>query len=195
MFRLLLLSLMLSLIPLAGHAATPAEAALAGLPHVSFPAPHRVASGRLQAGDVAALKRAGIEQVIDLSVDSETPGFDEAAAMREAGIGYHNLPIHGAGDLTRDRVRQFDRLLRDAGAQPTLVHCASSNRVGAMIALRAALIDGKSTETALAEGRRWGLKSLEPAVRERLQTWSGSPQQGKPEHPAPRSPASGGGTR
>jgi hypothetical protein len=64
-----------------------------------------------------------------------------------------------------------------------------------MIALRAALIDGKSTETALAEGRRWGLKSLEPAVRERLQTWSGSPQQGKLEHPAPRSPASGGGTR
>jgi hypothetical protein len=53
-----------------------------------------------------------------------------------------------------------------------LVHCASSNRVGAMIALRAALVDGASADAALAEGRRWGLKSLEPQVRERLAAWS-----------------------
>ncbi len=131
-----------------------------------------MASGRLQASDIPALKRAGTRQVIDLSLDSETPDFDEAAAVRAAGIGYHNLPIRGAGDLTRDRVVQFDRLLREAGEQPTLVHCASSNRVGAMIALRAALLGGQSTDAALAEGRRWGLKSLEPAVRERLQAWS-----------------------
>ncbi|HZY33020.1 MAG TPA: sulfur transferase domain-containing protein [Rhodanobacter sp.] len=171
MHRLLLLWLALAMsAPVV--AAAPEEAAMAGLPHVTFPAPHRVASGRLQAGDIATLKRAGIRQVIDLSLDSETPGFDEAAAVRAAGIGYHNLPIRDAGDLTQARVAQFERLLIDAGDQPTLVHCASSNRVGAMIALRAALIDGRSTEAALAEGRRWGLKSLEPAVRERLQAWS-----------------------
>lgn len=172
MIRSLLLALALTLYGHAAMAATPAQAALAELPHVAFPAPQRVASGRLQASDIAALKRAGIRQVIDLSVDSETPGFDEAAAMRAAGISYHNLPIHGASDLTRASVTQFDRLLRDAGDQPTLVHCASSNRVGAMIALRAALVDGQSTEAALAEGRRWGLKNLEPAVRERLQVSS-----------------------
>jgi hypothetical protein len=38
--------------------------------------------------------------------------------------------------------------------------------------LRAALVDGASTDAALAEGRRWGLKSLEPQVRERLAAWS-----------------------
>jgi uncharacterized protein (TIGR01244 family) len=178
MFRSLLLSLAVTVAPLAVHAAAPVEAALGGLPNVSFPAPHRAASGRLQASDMAALKAAGIAQVIDLSVDSETPHFDEAAAMRTAGIGYHNLPIHGAGDLTRANVIRFDRLLREAGAQETLVHCASSNRVGAMIALRAALIDGKSSEAALAEGRRWGMKNLEPAVRERLQAWSDGKEHG-----------------
>ncbi len=41
-----------------------------------------------------------------------------------------------------------------------------------MIALRAALVDGASADVALAEGRRWGLKSLEPQVRERLAAWS-----------------------
>lgn len=168
----LLLSLTLALSSAFAMAAPAAETALTGLPNVAFPAPHRVASGRLQAADVAALKKAGIRDVIDLSVDSETPDFDEAAAVRAAGIRYHNLPIHGAKDLTRANVARFNQLLADAGDEPTLVHCASSNRVGAMAALRAVLVGGRSTEAALAEGRRWGLKSLEPAVRERLQAWS-----------------------
>lgn len=179
MYRTVLLSLLLAGCPWTASQAAPPQAALAGLPNVSFPAPHRVASGRLQAGDMAALKGAGIRQVIDLSANAETPDFDEAAAMRSADITYHNLPIHGAADLTRANVARFDRLLRNVGDQTTLVHCASSNRVGAMIALRAALVDGQSTAEALAEGRRWGLKSLEPAVRERLQSWVA---QGPPVH-------------
>ena len=148
------------------------EAVLNGLPHVAYPAPKRIASGRLQASDIPALQAAGVRDVIDLSIDSETPNFDEAAAMQHAGIAYHNLPIHGASDLSDANVVQFNRLLADAGDSLTLVHCASSNRVGAMIALRAAIIERQSTEAAVAEGRRWGLKSLEPAVRERLEARS-----------------------
>jgi len=168
MIRTLMMSLLLAL-PAGAFADTSGAAALADLPHVSFPAPQRVASGRLQADDLPALQRAGIRHVIDLSVDSETPDFDEADSMRAAGIDYHNLPIRNAADLTRDNVVRFDQLLRDAGDQPTLVHCASSNRVGAMIALRAVLLEGKTVESALAEGRRWGLRGMEPAVREQLQ--------------------------
>lgn len=184
MVRSLLLFLLLAA-PVATFAAAPERAVLAGLSHVSFPAPQRVASGRLQAADMAALQRAGIRNVIDLSADEETPDFDEAASVRAAGMTYRNLPIRDATELTADNVARFDRLLKEAGEQPTLVHCASSNRVGAMIALRAALLGGQSTEAALAEGRRWGLKSLEPAVRERLQAWSATPpRMNTPDQPA-----------
>ena len=169
--RRLLLVLALAIIAFAAAAATPDET-LRNLPNVSFPAPDRIASGHLQAGDLPALQSAGVRTVIDLSVDSETPDFDEAAAIQRAGIAYHNLPIHGVGDLDAAHVARFDRLLADAGTSRTLVHCASSNRVGAMIALRAATIQGQSIEAALAEGRRWGLKSLAPAVRERLVAWA-----------------------
>jgi uncharacterized protein (TIGR01244 family) len=172
MLRSLLLSIALCVLSAAAMAASPLETALRNLPNVSFPAPDRVASGRLQASDIAALKSAGIRNVIDLSVDNEMPDFHEAAAVRAAGIAYHHLPIHGAQDLTRANVARFDQLLSAAGDKPALVHCASSNRVGAMIALRAAIIGGQSSEAALAEGRRWGLKSLEPAVRERLHAQS-----------------------
>ena len=124
-------------------------------------------SGRISHDDIATLEAAGIRHVIDLAQDSETPDFDEAAAMRSAGIGYDNLPIAGPDALTRANVEAFDRLL--AGAQaPVLVHCVSSNRVGAMAALRAAWIEGVPVEEAIATGRAWGLRSLEAAVRERL---------------------------
>lgn len=168
MFRSFCLTLLLGLVAVAGHAATPAESVLAGLPHAAFPEPHRVAAGAITAADVGLLKQAGIGEVINLRTPAETPDFDEAAAMQAAGIAYHNLPIAGSTDLTRARVAQFDQLLRAAGDTPTLVHCASSNRVGAMIALRAAWIEGRPLDAALAEGRRWGLKSLEPEVRKRL---------------------------
>lgn len=175
MFRILISAITLCAVTtVAVSAGEPPETALATLPHVSFPAPHRVASGALQASDIAMLKQAGVGEVIDLRTAGETPDFDEAAAVRKAGIPYHSLPIHGADGLTRANVMRFDKLLSAAGDTTTLVHCASSNRVGAMIALRAALIDGQSTKAALAEGRRWGLKSLEPAVRERLGAWSTS---------------------
>ena len=134
---------------------------------LAAPASGVYTSGRLAPADLPDIAASGVRSVIDLSLDSETPGFDEAAVARAAGLRYANLPVHGADGLTRERVVAFDRLLRDAKA-PVLVHCASGNRVGAMAALRAAWLQGASTDAAIAEGRRWGLKGLEPEVRRRL---------------------------
>jgi len=155
-----------ALAPMAG-AASQTAAALPELANGASPAPGIVSSGRLAPADIERLRAAGIRQVIDLTLDTETPDFDEAAAVRDAGLDYANLPLRGADDLTRENVQAFDTLLRDA-QRPVLVHCASSNRVGAMAALRAAWIEGKSTEEAIAIGKAWGLKGLEGAVRERI---------------------------
>ena len=163
------LSLLVFCAVASAQAAPPAQIALGDVSHVSFPAPHRIASGAVQATDIAALKKAGIQEVIDLRTNDETPDFNEAKAVRGAGMQFHQLPIRGTQDMTRSNVTKFDHLLNDAGDKLTLVHCASSNRVGAMIALRAAIIHGKSTEEALAEGREWGLRSLQPAVRQRIE--------------------------
>src|SRR5699024_12708494 len=64
--------------------------------------------------------------------------------------------------------RKLDTLLDEHAAMPTLVHCASGNRVGALMALRAAWVQGKSKEEALAIGRRWGLTKAEAAIDKRL---------------------------
>lgn len=133
------------------------------------PAPGVVSAGRLNADDIARARAAGIRQIIDLTPDAETPGFDEAAAVRTEGLSYANLPLRGAGDLTLRNVEAFDALLRTA-KRPVLVHCASGNRVGAMAALRAAWIDGRTDDDAISIGRSWGLKGLEDEVRRRIKT-------------------------
>lgn len=118
--------------------------------------------------DIARLREAGIREVIDLTPDAETPDFNESAAVRAAGLRYSNLPLRGAVDLTREHVLALDALLR-AAKRPLLVHCASGNRVGAMAALGAAWIDGRDAEDAIGIGKAWGLKSLESAVRPKLE--------------------------
>lgn len=135
------------------------------------PARGIVAAGRLGSADLATLQQAGIRHVIDLTPDAETPDFDEAAAVRGIGLGYSNLPLRGAADLTHANVVAFDQLVRDA-PRPLLVHCASGNRVGAMAALRAAWVDGRVMDDAIAIGKAWGLKGLEPEVRRRISAGS-----------------------
>lgn len=162
------LSVLLAVLAGAASAATPAQKALEHLPDVRFPAVHRVVSGGLLARDLPLLTQGEVREVINLRQPGETPDFDEGAAVAAAGIAYHQLPIGGAADLTRANVEKFDQLLRAAGDRLTLVHCASGNRVGAMIALRAGWIEGKRTRDAMAEGERWGLKGLAPEVRARL---------------------------
>lgn len=153
----------------AGCATTGAPVELPAIANAVSPAPGIVAAGRVRASDVGVLRRAGIRHVIDLTPDAETPEFDEAAAIRAAGLSYSNLPLRGASDLTRDNVLAFDALVRSA-KRPVLVHCASGNRVGAMAALRAAWVDGQPLEEAIAIGKAWGLKGLEGEVRQRIKS-------------------------
>ncbi|MDH7451856.1 sulfur transferase domain-containing protein [Luteimonas composti] len=149
-------------------AAASAEApATDALSRFNKPAQGILTGGRITADDLPALRAAGIRHVIDLTPDAETPDFDEASAVRAAGLAYDNLPIAGASDLDRASVDAFDQLLLGIEG-PALVHCASGNRVGALAALRAAWLNGAEEEAAIAEGRRWGLRSLESEVRKRL---------------------------
>jgi len=153
---------------------------LSGLANVGSPAPHIITAGRLQASDIPTIANAGVSHVIDLTTDAESPTFDEARSVQEAGMQYHQIPVSGGDDLTTATVTRFDRLLRDIGSTPTLVHCASSNRVGALAALRAAWMHGRSIEEAVAEGKRWGLQGLEATVRERLRATESVPSARKP---------------
>ncbi|GAB3512089.1 prolyl oligopeptidase family serine peptidase [Pseudoxanthomonas daejeonensis] len=123
--------------------------------------------GQPDAGDLARLQAQGVRTVIDLRGAGEARGFDEAAETARLGMAYVTLPIAGKDDITPANADALRALLERHGDAGVLVHCASGNRVGALLALDAARAGAPAGE-ALALGRKAGLKSLEPVVAAQL---------------------------
>ena len=113
--------------------------------------------------------RAGFRTVINLRTDREEGSAWEREIVERLGMRYVQIPVAGANGLTRDNINDSDQALREAlETGPTLLHCGSGNRVGAVLALREAWIKGSAPDEALAYGRATGLTSLEPTTRELL---------------------------
>ena len=135
----------------------------ARLPHSGI-----VASGQPDQDQVEALREAGAQAFISLRPASESgAGWEEAYSTAE-GLTFDRLPISGPESLTRENVEIFAGLLEEQGGDPVVVYCGSSNRVGAMLALKAAWIDGVDPDEALQLGIDAGLTRLEGPVRELL---------------------------
>jgi uncharacterized protein (TIGR01244 family) len=110
---------------------------------------------------------AGVTTVITLRADGELAGRDEAAEVAAAGLGYRELPVDGAADITVENAARLWRMIEAAPGR-VLVHCGSGNRVGALLALAAAREGGMTPVDAIAYGRSAGLTSAEPRVRDLL---------------------------
>ena len=141
-------------------AATPSGVAL------SHPEAGLIVAGQPAAGDWAALAAVGVRTVVDLRTPGELQGRDEPAEVAAAGLHYVRLPIAGAGAVTPANARQLAALL-DEVEGPVLVHCASGNRAGGLLAL-AKVGEGMSAEDALVYGRSAGMTSSEAKVREAM---------------------------
>ena len=135
------------------------------LPNAGQPFPDISTAGRPSAEQFALARQRGVGTVINLCPVSEPAPYDEAALVAELGLRYVNIPVAGGGDLSEANARKLAEALADAQGR-TLVHCASSNRVGALFALKAFWFDKKSADEALAIGRAAGLRAMEPAVRQ-----------------------------
>lgn len=130
----------------------------------------RPVDGMTSAGqpDEAAFKvfaDNGYAAVIDLRTEGESRGLDERAVVGGLGMDYVSLPI-GRDGISFENARQLDKLIKRYD-EPVLVHCASANRVGALLALRASL-EGADNEAAIEAGIEGGLTSLEQTVRDML---------------------------
>jgi len=155
---------------LAACAAKPADAgAVAALkvPNCSTgPDASLMCSGQPTPEQFQKLAASGVQRVVCLRKKTESgTGWEEDLAPH-SGIEFVRFVVEGPKDLTEAKAREFAALVDDGA--PTLVACGSSNRVGAMMALKAKFVDGKSKEEALAIGKANGLKALEPAVTEAL---------------------------
>lgn len=155
------LSLLLSLLLAAN--------AYAGDATLRQPRPDLITAGQPSAQQLRDAAANGVTTVIDLRRADEDRGYDEAALAEQLGLRYVRLPIAGAGDITEANARTLDRLLKQDSGK-TLLHCASSNRAGALLSLIEARVNGAAMDDALKFGRDAGMTSLEPAARAALET-------------------------
>lgn len=134
---------------------------------VVHPVDGLTAAGQPNLASFTVFRDSGYAAVIDLRTAGEARGLDESAVVEELGMDYVSLPI-GRDGISFENARSLDELIKRYEG-PVLVHCASSNRVGALLALRASL-DGADDAAALEAGKEGGLTRLEGTVREVLAT-------------------------
>ena len=139
-----------------------------GVRNAAAPAPGLLTAGQPTQEQIDRLADMGYRRFISLRVPSEDGAGWEEAHLSSNEASFDRIPVSGRAGLTRENVAALDRLLDESEGEPTVVYCASSNRVGALLALRAYWHEGADAEEALALGRSAGLASLEPAVAELL---------------------------
>lgn len=130
------------------------------------PLPDVVTGGQIDSAGLTALRREGVKTVLDLRAADEDRGFDEPAVARAERLDYVALPVT-AGTLDDRTFDRFRKLMSDDSRGSILVHCASGNRVGAVMIPYLVLDRGLSVDSALAVTRRGGLKS-EPMTKKAI---------------------------
>ncbi|MGA7965164.1 MAG: sulfur transferase domain-containing protein, partial [Gammaproteobacteria bacterium] len=105
------------------------------LPNACQPEANLLTGGQPSRACLKAASTAGYHTVVNLCPPGEFAGFDEAEAVRALGMNYVCIPVASPHDLDAGAVQALDEALAQAGDQPVLVHCASGNRVGALLAL------------------------------------------------------------
>jgi protein tyrosine phosphatase (PTP) superfamily phosphohydrolase (DUF442 family) len=118
--------------------------------------------GQPNQSDLEQLKQEGVDTVINMRPLSEM-SWDEKAFVESLGMAYKTLPIADSADINWENAEKLSALLEGRSEEQTLVHCASGNRVGALIALTE-FQKTKDVTRALEVGRAWGMTRLEAHV-------------------------------
>ena len=129
-------------------------------------APGIYSAGQPEPGLWPRIREAGVRTVLNLRPDSEQPGIDESRLVEAAGLHYLHLPVESADAIDANCIATFNELLGSHAGEPLLIHCASGNRVGALVALRAHRFLGESPARALAVGEQAGLAASGPRVKQ-----------------------------
>lgn len=175
--RLAMLAMLSIMIPTPSVAASMSDAKQNAAPEqlaAHVPKLRALGGGLLTGGQPdsnawALLADEGVGTVINLRTDAEMAGSTEPSAVAAAGMDYLSIPVAGTEDVDRAHARRLWQAIAEADGK-VLVHCASGNRVGALLAIGAAEARDLTPEQAVAYGRAAGLTRLEPRVRAVLAT-------------------------
>lgn len=140
-----------------------------GLRNAKHPEPGVLFGGQPTEEQLRAMAADGLSFVLDLRAEGEDRGFDEPAALQSLDVPYLSLPVDAERMEQPETFERFIEAMQDLDG-PTLVHCASGNRVGALYYAYLVAGKGENREAARKRARDMGLRSsaLEKAVERYL---------------------------
>ncbi|MFT6734118.1 MAG: hypothetical protein ACJAS9_002313 [Polaribacter sp.] len=128
------------------------------------PAFNLTTGGQPSKADLAKMAKNGVKVIVNLRTKSEFNKFDEKKVVESLGMKYVSIPIGDDKDFNLNNVNLLDQALADL-KDPAVVYCASSNRVGGLLALRENLIKKSTAQDSLKFGRKAGMRSTEKTVK------------------------------
>jgi protein tyrosine phosphatase (PTP) superfamily phosphohydrolase (DUF442 family) len=122
--------------------------------------------GKPSEAQLRQAKELGYRTVISLLPEAEMQG--EAEEVRALGMRFVSIPIANAGALTEENAQRLAAAMDAPASKPLLLHCASGNRAGALLALKVFYMDAATRADALELGTRAGMTSLRPDVEAKM---------------------------
>ena len=129
-----------------------------------------LSTGQPSADHLRVMANSGVRHIISLRPQAEDTGFNEQAVVESLGMTFARIPVSVAeGGINAENAQSLQSLLDQYSGEGVAVHCATGNRVGALISV-AEFADGSNIDSAISEGARWGMPSerLQGIVRESL---------------------------
>ncbi len=125
-----------------------------------------IVGGQPSIADLELLKAQGVTTVINLRPESEPNDFSESQIVNQLGMEYCHIPLSTIESFTEEACHCLRQTL--ASSKSCLIHCATGNRAGALIALKSHWLDNLPAEQAIEYGKQAGLTMLEPQIRNLL---------------------------
>lgn len=144
------------------------------VPNGRMPFEGVLTGGQPTQAQLEKLADLGYGTVINMRMPGEE-GSTDPAAVEALGMAYVSIPLPGAAGITEENARKLAEAL-DEAEHPVLIHCASGNRIGAILGMKAWAVDGRSPQEALEIARSAGITRLEPALREILELQEPAPE-------------------
>ena len=123
-------------------------------------------SGQPRAGGVARLRELGINTIINLRGASSSTRKEEAEA-RAVGLNYFNIALPNWGRPQDSRVARILDLIAAPQNGRVLVHCKDGvDRTGTIVAVYRMMHEGWTSQDALAEAERNGMRRTQVWMRD-----------------------------
>ena len=125
-----------------------------------------------QRDGLLRLRELGVKTIINLRASDKNARAEEAEA-KVLGLRYFNIPLERLGKPTDAEIDQILSIINARDNQPVFVHCMKGqDRTGTVIAIYRIKHDGWTSEEAVREAEKYGMKFWQLGMKDYIRDYA-----------------------